>query len=130
MLDKRKFYIDGEWVSPIAALDLEVLNPGTEKPIAVISMGSEKDIAKAVEAAKNAFASYSRTTLEERLRLLERFLAIYKRRYDEMAETITLEAGMRDGFDDSIVSSKFPGRVSASKSTTGTSSSGESSRVS
>ncbi|MDG4897656.1 aldehyde dehydrogenase family protein [Mesorhizobium sp. WSM4976] len=93
MLDKRKFYIGGEWVSPIAALDLEVLNPATEKPIAVISMGSKEDIAKAVKAAKNAFESYSRTPLEERLRLLERFLAIYKRRYDEMAETITLELG-------------------------------------
>ena len=95
MLDKRKFYIGGEWVSPIAGQDLEVLNPATEKPIAVISMGTPEDIAKAVVAAENAFASYSRTTLEERLRLLERFLAIYKRRYDEMAETITLELGAR-----------------------------------
>jgi len=93
MLDKRKFYIGGEWVSPIAGQNLEVLNPATEKPIAVISMGTAEDIDKAVAAAKNAFGSYSQTTLEERLRLLERFLAIYMRRYDEMAETITLELG-------------------------------------
>ncbi|TIV12762.1 MAG: aldehyde dehydrogenase family protein, partial [Mesorhizobium sp.] len=54
MLDKRKFYIGGEWVSPIAAMNLEVLNPATEKPIAVISMGSREDVDKAVEAARNA----------------------------------------------------------------------------
>ena len=38
MLDKRKFYINGEWVAPLVTRDLEVLNPATEKPIAVISI--------------------------------------------------------------------------------------------
>ncbi|MDM9624210.1 aldehyde dehydrogenase family protein [Rhizobium sp. S96] len=93
MLDKRKFYINGEWVAPLAANDLEVLNPATEKPVAVISMGTAADIDRAVAAAKMAFAGYSRTSVEERLALLEKLLAIYKRRYEEMAQTITLELG-------------------------------------
>jgi aldehyde dehydrogenase (NAD+) len=93
MLDKRKFYINGEWVAPLVANDLEVLNPATEKPVAVISMGNAGDIDRAVAAAKTAFASYSRTTTEERLALLEKLLEIYKRRYEEMAQTITLELG-------------------------------------
>ncbi|KQY32864.1 aldehyde dehydrogenase family protein [Rhizobium sp. Root483D2] len=93
MLDKRKFYINGEWVAPLVANDLEVLNPATEKPVAVISMGSAADIDRAVAAAKTAFATYSRTTTEERLALLEKLLSIYKRRYEEMAQTITLELG-------------------------------------
>ncbi|WP_426126551.1 aldehyde dehydrogenase family protein [Pararhizobium sp. PWRC1-1] len=93
MLDKRKFYINGEWVAPLVANDLEVLNPATEKPVAVISMGSAGDIDRAVAAAKKAFVTYSRTTTEERLALLEKLLAIYKRRYEEMAQTITLELG-------------------------------------
>jgi len=93
MLDRRKFYIDGEWVSPLAPQDLDVINPATEKAIAVISMGAAGDIDRAVAAAKKAFSSYSRTTIDERLALLEKLLAIYKRRYDEMAETITLELG-------------------------------------
>ncbi|EJM98152.1 aldehyde dehydrogenase family protein [Phyllobacterium sp. YR531] len=93
MLDKRKFYINGEWVDPLQANDLEVLNPATEKPIAVISMGSATDVDRAVAAAKKAFESYSRTSVEERLELLENLLAIYKRRYGEMARTITLELG-------------------------------------
>ncbi|GEO86243.1 MULTISPECIES: aldehyde dehydrogenase family protein [Alphaproteobacteria] len=93
MLDKRKFYINGEWVDPTTAKDLEVINPATEKPIAVISMGSAADIDRAVAAARTAFSSYSRTSSDERIALLEKLLAIYKRRYDEMARTITLELG-------------------------------------
>jgi aldehyde dehydrogenase (NAD+) len=93
MRDKRKFYINGEWVAPLAENDLEVLNPATERPVAVISMGTADDIDRAVAAAKTAFPSYSRTSVEERLALLETLLAIYKRRYDEMAQTITLELG-------------------------------------
>ncbi|MBP1861336.1 aldehyde dehydrogenase family protein [Rhizobium herbae] len=93
MLDKRKFYINGEWVAPLVANDLEVLNPATEKPVAVISMGTSADIDRAVAAAKKAFVTYSRTSTEERLALLEKLLAVYKRRYEEMAQTITLELG-------------------------------------
>jgi aldehyde dehydrogenase (NAD+) len=93
MLDKRKFYIDGKWVEPATQNDLLVLNPATEKPIAVISLGTAADVDRAVAAAKKAFASYSRTSVEERLALLEKLLAIYKRRYDEMADTITAELG-------------------------------------
>lgn len=93
MLDKRKFYINGEWVDPIVANDLEVLNPATEKPVAVISMGTAADIDRAVAAARKAFVTYSRTSVEQRLALLEKLLSIYKRRYEEMAQTITLELG-------------------------------------
>ncbi|GAA5544111.1 aldehyde dehydrogenase family protein [Brucella sp. NBRC 113783] len=93
MRNQSKFYINGQWVEPVKSRDLEVINPATEKPIAVISMGSSADIDRAVAAAKAAFPSYSRTSLAERIALLEKLLAIYKRRYDEMARTITLELG-------------------------------------
>ena len=93
MLDKRKFYINGEWVSPIVANSLEVVNPATEKTIAVISMGTPKDIDRAVAAARNALPAYSRTSVADRLAMLEKLLEIYKRRYSEMVDTITLELG-------------------------------------
>ena len=48
MLDKRKFYINGKWVSPSKPNDLEVINPSNEDPYAVISLGSKEDIDKAV----------------------------------------------------------------------------------
>ena len=40
MLDKRKFYINGKWVSPSKPNDLEVINPSTEEAFATISLGS------------------------------------------------------------------------------------------
>ena len=60
MLDKRKFYINGKWVSPSKPNDLEVINPSNEDPYAVISLGSKEDIDKAVKAAKTAFESWKK----------------------------------------------------------------------
>lgn len=93
MLDKRKFYINGQWVIPLAPKDFKVLNPATEQPVAVISMGSVADVDRAVSAAREAFESYGRTSLADRISLLERLLQIYQDRYEEMAQTITMELG-------------------------------------
>ena len=92
-LDKRKFYIDGEWVDPVEPSNLEVINPATEKSVATISLGSVDDIHLAVGAARRAFETYSVTSKADRLDLLQNILNIYKKRYDEMAEIISLELG-------------------------------------
>ena len=39
MLDKKKFYINGEWTSPKKSNDLKVIDPSTEEECAVISLG-------------------------------------------------------------------------------------------
>jgi len=93
MLDKRKFYINGKWVSPSKPNDLEVINPSNEDPYAVISLGSKEDIDKAVKAAKTAFESWKKTSKEERLKLLEKLLEVYKKRFNEMAKAISDEMG-------------------------------------
>ena len=93
MLDKRKFYIDGEWVDPIKKNDFDVINPCNEDPCAVISLGSTEDTNRAVKAAKTAFETWKETSKEERIKLLEKLLTIYKKRFDEMAEAISLEMG-------------------------------------
>ena len=93
MLDKRKFYIDGEWVDPIKSNDLNVINPCNEDPCAVISLGSTEDTNRAVKAAKTAFETWKETSKEERIKLLEKLLTIYKKRFNEMAEAISLEMG-------------------------------------
>ena len=33
MIDKRKFYINGQWVSPSKPNDYEVINPSTEEDL-------------------------------------------------------------------------------------------------
>ncbi|WP_440910789.1 aldehyde dehydrogenase family protein [Candidatus Pelagibacter sp.] len=93
MLDKRKFYIDGEWIDPIKKNDFDVINPCNEDPCAVISLGSTEDTNRAVKAAKTAFKTWKETSKEERIKLLEKLLTIYKKRFNEMAEAISLEMG-------------------------------------
>ncbi|MFT5259790.1 MAG: aldehyde dehydrogenase (NAD+) [Saprospiraceae bacterium] len=93
MLDKRNFYINGQWVAPAVANDFEVINPSTEEVCAVISMGDQADTDAAVAAANNAFDSWSQTPKAERLALLEELAAIYERRSDEMGEAISMEMG-------------------------------------
>ena len=93
MRDCRQFYIDGKWVSPSEGRDWEVINPATEEPLAIISLGNSADVDRAVTAAGKAFDSYSQTTVADRLALLQRVIEIYKAKSDEMAQTITLEMG-------------------------------------
>jgi len=93
MLDKRKFYINGQWVDPIKKNDFEVINPCNEDPFAIISLGSTEDTDLAVKSAKNAFESWKETSKEERLSLLEKLSSVYKKRFNEMAEAISLEMG-------------------------------------
>jgi aldehyde dehydrogenase (NAD+) len=93
MKDLRKFYINGEWVDPISAREMEVINPATESAIAVITLGLPEDVERAVASANDAFESYSQMEKGERLALLEKFLGIYNDRYEEMAQAITTEMG-------------------------------------
>ncbi len=93
MLEKKKFYINGKWVSPSKANDFEVINPSNEEAFATISLGSKEDIDAAVNAAKNAFETWKETSIKERLSLLEKLLTVYKKRFDEMANAISMEMG-------------------------------------
>ena len=93
MLDKRKFYINGQWVDPSNKNDLEVINPSDESVCAIISLGSQEDTDAAVSAARAALPMWSSSSKEERIALLERLYAIYQRRMDEMAEVISIEMG-------------------------------------
>ena len=93
MKDLRQFYINGQWVDPIASRDLNVENPSTEELVATISLGAAADVDVAVAAAKAAFPLYSQVSVEERIALMEKLLQIYKDRYDEMAMAISVEMG-------------------------------------
>ncbi|HZP43953.1 MAG TPA: aldehyde dehydrogenase family protein [Candidatus Binatia bacterium] len=93
MKDCRQFYIDGTWVDPTERRDFSVVNPATEQRIAMISLGTAADVDRAARAARRAFASFSQTTREERLALLQRITEVYQAKYEEMATTISQEMG-------------------------------------
>ena len=73
MTKKRlQFYIDGQWVDPVTPKSLPVINPSNEEVIGEISLGSKADVDKAVAAARRAFETFSVTSKEERVALLDK----------------------------------------------------------
>lgn len=93
MRNYLKFYIDGQWVDPAVAKTLDVINPATEAVAGRISLGSAADVDRAVKAARKAFATFSRTSREQRVHLLERCIEEYGKRRADMAQAITEEMG-------------------------------------
>lgn len=93
MIEKRDFYINGTWVPPVKANDHKVIDPSTEEPCAIISLGDQGDTDAAVAAAKTAFPGWMATPPAERIAAAERILAIYESKAEEMAQAISLEMG-------------------------------------
>ena len=93
MKDKRKFYLNGEWVDPISTHDYQVINPANEEPCAIVSFGSDHDVNRAVGAAKEAFPAWSVTSPEERIDLVEQLLEAYKDRAQDFGEAMSIEMG-------------------------------------
>jgi aldehyde dehydrogenase (NAD+) len=93
MREYLKFYIDGQWVDPVRPNTLDVDNPTTEQVSGRISIGSAADVDVAVRAARRAFDSWSQTSREERLDVLQAILAEYQKRAADLAEAVTEEMG-------------------------------------
>ncbi len=93
MSNRQQFYINGEWVAPSTDDTLNVINPATEEPIDAIALGSAADMDAAVAAAKAAFETFSKTSREERVALLERIIQCFQARLGDLAGTISAEMG-------------------------------------
>ena len=113
MKDLRKFYINGEWVDPTHRNDLDVENPASEEMIATISLGGPTDVNLAVAAAKRAFASYSQTSVDERIALMEKLLQLYMDRYDEISVAISVEMGAPISFATAAQADTGRGHINA-----------------
>ena len=93
MIEKLQFYIDGRWVDPVEPRTMDVINPATEEVYGRISIGSAADVDLAVAAAARAFETFSQSSREERIDLLQAILDIFNRRSEEVAEAIMDEMG-------------------------------------
>jgi len=93
MREYLEFYINGEWVDPMKSNPFNVVNPATEAVAGKINLGTKADVDKAVKAASEAFKSWSQTSKEERLHVLDRIIEEFEKRLPEMAEAITEEMG-------------------------------------
>ena len=98
MSNKKKFYINGKWVSPKSNKSIKVIDPATEEVCAEISLGSKEDVNDAVLSAKEAFKTWAFSSKKERLEPLEKLYELYKKRWSDIAETITTEMGAPKDF--------------------------------
>ncbi len=113
MREMLQFYIDGKWVDPASPNPFDVINPATEEVCGRISLGSAADVDLAVAAAKRAFETYSQTTREERIALLEAILAEFAKRHDEVAEAIMEEMGAPWGLARNAQAASGPQHIKA-----------------
>jgi len=88
-----KFYIDGKWVTPNSKQSMPVINPATEEEIGTIILGNNDDVDIAVKAANIAFDSFSKTTKEDRLKLLKKIHEVTSDRFEELAQAMSKEMG-------------------------------------
>jgi aldehyde dehydrogenase (NAD+) len=89
-----KSYINGTWVLPATSTTtIDAINPATEDVCATVAICGHDDVDRAVQAARAAFDGYAALSLDERIALTEKLLAIFERRYDEMVCAISTEMG-------------------------------------
>ncbi len=93
MENAMKFYINGVWVSPSDPKPFDVINPANEQVLGQINLGNADDVDKAVAAAKAAFPKFAKTSVKERVELLDAIIAAYAARKDDVAVAISDEMG-------------------------------------
>ena len=93
-LNNEKLYINGRYQESQSNKWIEVENPATGEILSRVPKASEEEINQAVEAAYEAFKTFSKTSLEERISYIEKFKDWMIARQDEIIETIKLELGV------------------------------------
>jgi len=88
-----KLYINGEWVNSASGASFESLNPATEEPIVVLQKGSAEDISRAVDAAEDAFDSWSSVPAPKRGQILLKTAQLLKENKERLAKLETIEMG-------------------------------------
>lgn len=90
----ESFYINGDWIKPRNhGGKIDIVNPANTEVIGSVVLGSAEDVDDAVASAKAAQQSFQTSSKEERIDYLEKILSVYKSRYEEFVEAISLEMG-------------------------------------
>ena len=93
MNPSERFYIDGRWVEPRGGRVVGVENPATEAPFATVALGCAADADAAVAAARRAFDGFTAWPVADRIALVERVIAAYDRRAEDLAQAVSQEMG-------------------------------------
>ncbi len=98
-----KHYIDGAFVESHGREVIDIINPTNGNLIARATLADEEDARRAIGAAKRAFASFGRTTKEERATILRRLHEVVWARIDDLTAAMVEEYGGTAGFSRLII---------------------------
>ncbi|MBB3221614.1 aldehyde dehydrogenase family protein [Pseudoduganella umbonata] len=93
MIELKKIYINGEWISSSGRGTLTIINPATEEAIATVPRGTAEDVELAVRAAAHAFPAWSQSPVEERIALFGRLARLTEARANDITQTLVAELG-------------------------------------
>jgi malonate-semialdehyde dehydrogenase (acetylating) / methylmalonate-semialdehyde dehydrogenase len=86
--------VGSRWRLPAdGTASLPVYNPATGQVIDQVPLSGGKEVDAAVQAAVTAYASWSRTPVMERVRLMFRFKALLEEHFEDLAKIITRHHG-------------------------------------
>jgi aldehyde dehydrogenase (NAD+) len=94
---RDRLYIGGEWVEPRGDGTIDVVDATTEEVMGRIPEGTPEDVESAVAAARSAFDSWSRSSVDERAALCEAIAMGLEERAEEIAALVARELGMPVG---------------------------------
>ena len=92
-MKEYKMWLGGKWVKAESGKTFTTVNPATEEVIGVLPLSDERDVDKAVEAARNAFPVWSGKSVQERSAILNRIAIAIKNRIDELVNIHVMDHG-------------------------------------
>jgi succinate-semialdehyde dehydrogenase / glutarate-semialdehyde dehydrogenase len=92
-LFRRQAYIGGKWCDADNGATLKVNNPATGEVLGTVPLMGAAETRRAIEAARNAFADWSRKPAKERSLLLRRWHDLMLANIDDLGKLMTAEQG-------------------------------------
>lgn len=86
-------YIHGERVESKSERHTPVYNPATQDVLGMLPETSQDEFEQAIVSSKEAFASWSRTPVPQRARVMFKFQELIRRDMESIARNITMEQG-------------------------------------
>ncbi|WP_219838545.1 aldehyde dehydrogenase family protein [Paenibacillus sp. R14(2021)] len=86
-------YINGKFVKPHGTEVMDIINPANKEVIGRVTLGDEQDTRDAIAAAKAAFKTFAKTSIEERAHMLQRLHDVIIEKFDLLNEAAVEEYG-------------------------------------
>ncbi|MDA6071879.1 aldehyde dehydrogenase family protein [Flavobacterium sp. AC] len=88
-----KIYINGEFITPQGTEYFDLISPTTNEKLGKVLLGNQKDTQNAIAAAKDAFKTFSKTTISERIQYLQNIQTSIEKRKEEFIDIMVEEYG-------------------------------------